>query len=92
MIYLKDIINKTAFIADDTKKQTETTIKAFLTEIGNALATGDSVQIIGFGTFKLMKRNERKGRNPQTGEEITIPASKGIVFKPGTPLKTLVNK
>ena len=49
------------------------------------------VQLIGFGTFKVKQRPKRKGRNPKTKEEITIPASRTIVFKPGKKLKELVN-
>ena len=53
---------------------------------------GDKVQLVGFGTFEVRKRAARKGRNPQTGKELKIPASKAPVFKAGKALKDLVNK
>lgn len=62
------------------------------TSVEEALAQDDKVQIIGFGTFEVKSREERKGRNPQTGAEITIPASKTPVFKAGKGLKDIVNK
>jgi len=59
--------------------------------VQEALKQGDKVQLVGFGTFEVRERAERKGRNPQTKEEITIPASKAPVFKAGKALKDLVN-
>ena len=58
----------------------------------NGLAKGEKVQLVGFGSFEVRKRAARKGRNPQTKEEIKIPASKAPVFKAGKALKDLVNK
>ncbi len=60
--------------------------------VEEALAKKDKVQVIGFGTFEVKARGARKGRNPQTGKEITIPASKTPVFKAGKGLKDSVNK
>lgn len=54
------------------------------------LAKGKKVQLVGFGTFEVRERAERTGRNPQTGEEMTIPATKVPAFKPGKELKTAV--
>ena len=76
----------------DTKKGAETTINAFVNTVMEALAKGDKVQLVGFGSFEVRKRAARKGRNPQTKEEIKIPASKAPVFKAGKALKDLVNK
>ena len=59
------------------KKVSEFAINSFVESISDALAKGESVQLIGFGTFKVGKRNARKGRNPQTGKEIKIAAKKG---------------
>ena len=75
-----------------TKKGAETTINAFVNTVMEALAKGDKVQLVGFGSFEVRKRAARKGRNPQTKEEIKIPASKAPVFKAGKALKDLVNK
>jgi len=91
-------VNKTelvASVADKaglTKKDAEKAINALFTSVEEALAQNDKVQIIGFGTFEVKERQERKGRNPQTGEEITIEASKTPVFKAGKGLKDSVNK
>ena len=60
-------------------------------KVAEALKGGDKVQSVGFGSFEVRKRAARKGRNPQTKEEIKIPASKAPVFKAGKALKDLVN-
>ena len=61
-------------------------------KISEFLADGEKVQLLGFGNFEVRERAERKGRNPQTGKELTIKAKKAQVFKSGTALKELVNK
>ena len=76
----------------DTKKGAEASVNAFVDVITEALIEGDKVQLVGFGSFEVRKRAARKGRNPQTKEEIKIPASKAPVFKAGKALKDLVNK
>jgi len=76
----------------ETKKATEATLNAFLETVVSALQKGEQVQLVGFGTFEVRERAKRKGRNPQTGEEIVIPASKAPVFKAGKNLKDNVNK
>ncbi len=75
----------------DSKKATEALVNAFTGVVAEALAGGDKVQLVGFGSFEVRKRAARKGRNPQTKEEIKIPASKAPVFKAGKALKDLVN-
>ena len=91
-------MNKSELIAaisaktGETKKEAEATLNAFVEVITNALVEGDKVQLVGFGSFEVRKRAARKGRNPQTKEEIKIPASKAPVFKAGKALKELVNK
>ncbi|MBE0467458.1 MAG: HU family DNA-binding protein [Candidatus Desulforudis sp.] len=72
------------------KKHSEAAVNAFTDAIAESLAKGDSVQLVGFGTFKIQSTAARKGRNPQTGEEIDIPASKKPVFKAGAGLKGAV--
>ena len=76
----------------DTKKGAEASVNAFVDVITDALAKGDKVQLVGFGSFEVRKRAARKGRNSRTKEEIKIPASKAPVFKAGKALKDLVNK
>ena len=67
-------------------------LNAFVEAVTKSLVKGDKVQLVGFGSFEVRKRAARKGRNPQTKEEIKIPASKAPVFKAGKALKDLVNK
>lgn len=76
----------------DTKKTTEETLNAFISVITEALQNVDKVQLVGFGTFETRKRAARKRLNPQTKEEIKIPASIAPVFKAGKALKDIVNK
>ena len=76
----------------DTKKAAEASVDAFVSVVKETLKKGDKVQLVGFGSFEVRKRAARKGRNPQTKEEIKIPASKAPVFKAGKQLKELVNK
>ncbi len=75
-----------------TKSAAEKALEAFINGVKGALARGDKVTLVGFGTFLVAERAERRGRNPQTKEEIVIPASKVPKFKPGKALKDLVNK
>lgn len=75
-----------------SKKCSENTLNAFTEIISNELKKGGKVQLVGFGTFETRKRAARKGRNPQTKEEIKIPASIAPAFKPGKALKDLINK
>ena len=87
-----ELIAAVAAQTGDTKKGAEETINAFVNTVMESLAKGDKVQLVGFGSFEVRKRAARKGRNPQTKEEIKIPASKAPVFKAGKALKDLVNK
>ena len=74
-----------------TKKDADKILNAVFDSVKQALVEGDKVQIIGFGTFEIRNRSARKGRNPQTGEEIDIPSSKLPSFKAGKALKEAVN-
>ena len=87
-----ELIAAVAAKTGDTKKAAEEAVNAFVEVVTNALQEGDKVQLVGFGSFEVRKRAARKGRNPQTKEEIKIPASKAPVFKAGKALKDLVNK
>ena len=87
-----ELVAAVAAKTGDTKKGAEEAVNAFVSVVTNALTKGDKVQLVGFGSFEVRKRAARKGRNPQTKEEIKIPASKAPVFKAGKALKDLVNK
>ncbi|WP_125154461.1 HU family DNA-binding protein [Clostridium rectalis] len=75
-----------------TQKDAELALKAFIESVEEALECGEKVQLIGFGTFETRQRAERQGRNPSTGEEITIPASVVPAFKVGKKLKEKVKE
>jgi DNA-binding protein HU-beta len=84
---IESVVNST----DLKKKDAEAAVNAVLETITDTLAEGDKVTLIGFGTFEVRERKARKGRNPATGEEIDIPASKSPAFKAGKALKDRVN-
>ena len=86
----QDLIAKVAETAELSKKQATLVVNTIFDAISESLANGEKVQIIGFGGFDVRERAERKGRNPQTGEEITIPASKVPGFRAGKALKDAV--
>lgn len=87
-----ELINAVAEKAALSKKDSEAAVSAVLDVISAALAEGDEVRLVGFGTFKVKKREARIGRNPKTKEEIQIPATKVPAFKPGKALKDIVAK
>ena len=87
-----DLIAAIAAKTGETKKSAEASVHAFVDVVTESLVKGDKVQLVGFGSFEVRKRAARKGRNPQTKEEIKIPATKAPVFKAGKALKELVNK
>lgn len=86
-----ELISEVAQKANMTKKDAEKVVNAFFSTIESALKSGDKVQLIGFGTFEVRERQARKGRNPQTGEEISIPAARVPAFKAGKALKDAVD-
>ena len=85
-----DLINEVAKVVS-TKKEAQEAVDCVFSSITKAMKTGDTVTLVGFGTFKVVDRKARKGRNPQTGEEIDIKASKAPKFSPGKALKEAVN-
>ena len=87
-----ELIDAVAKDSGLTKKDSEAALKAIIENIANALEKKQDVQLIGFGTFSVGERAARSGRNPKTGETITIKASKSPKFKPGKALKDRVNK
>ena len=84
-----DLVNEVSKVLK-TKKDAQAAVDCVFSSIANALGNGDAVSLIGFGTFKVSKRKARKGRNPQTGEEINIAASKVPKFVAGKALKEAV--
>ena len=87
-----ELVASVAEVAELTKKDAEKAVNAVFASVQKALVEDDKVQLIGFGTFEVRTRAARKGRNPQTGETIEIPASKNPVFKAGKALKEAVNQ
>lgn len=85
-----ELISAMAEKAEISKKDVEKVINAFTNVVADTLVDGDKVAITGFGTFEVTERATRTGRNPQTGETITIAASKSPKFKAGKALKTAV--
>ena len=91
-------MNKTELIAavaekaEISKKDAEKAVKAFTDAVAEELAKGGKVQLVGFGNFEVSERPAREGRNPRTGETMTIAASKTPKFKPGKALKHEINK
>ena len=86
----QDLIVKVAETAELSKKQAALVVSTVFDTISESLANGEKVQLIGFGSFEVRERAERKGRNPQTGEELVIPATKAPAFKAGKALKEVV--
>ncbi len=91
-------MNKTELVAaiaekaEITKKDAEKALAAVISSVTDAMAAGDKVQLVGFGTFEVRARDARTGKNPRTGEVIKIAASKVPAFKAGKALKEIVNK
>lgn len=91
-------MNKTELVAtmaekaDLTKKDAEAALNAFTSIVSEQLKKNEKIQLPGFGTFEVGKRAAREGRNPQTGEPMTIAASKMPKFKAGKTLKDIINK
>ena len=87
-----DVIDGVAEKTGLTKKDSSAAVEAFLDVIQETLVDGDRVQLIGFGSFEVRDRAARKGRNPQTGEELQIPATKVPAFRAGKGLKDAVKE
>lgn len=85
-----ELINQVAERAGLSKKDAEQALNAMLDTVSDALAQGDKVQLVGFGSFEIKARDARMGRNPKTKEPIEIPATKVPVFKAGKALKDRV--
>ena len=87
-----DLVKAGSEKANCPKKDAEMAINTVIDCITDAVAQGEKVQIVGFGTFEVRERGEKKCKNPRTGEEMITPAKKAPVFKAGKALKDAVNK
>lgn len=87
----KELIDALAAKTESTKADAERNVSAMIDIISGTLKKGDSLTLVGFGTFEVRKRAARTGRNPKTGEELKIKAAKVPAFKPGATLKAAVN-
>jgi DNA-binding protein HU-beta len=84
------LVDAIASEAKITKADAKKALDAFINATTKALKKGDRVALVGFGTFGVTKRSARKGRNPQTGKEINIPAKKVVRFRPGSELASTI--
>ena len=87
-----DLVARISKEAGLTKADSDRALNAFMDNIKKALRKGDTVNLIGFGTFSVTRRKARTGRNPQTGKELKIPAARVPKFKPGKGLKDAVKR
>ena len=87
----KELIDALAAKTDSTKADAERSVAALIDIISGTLKKGESLTLVGFGTFEVRKRAARIGRNPKTGEELKIKAAKVPAFKAGATLKAVVN-
>ncbi|MEH7320217.1 HU family DNA-binding protein [Priestia megaterium] len=85
-----ELVDAVATKSELTKQDSKKAVDALFETISNTLAKEEKIQLVGFGTFEIRERAERTGRNPQTGEQMTIRASKSPAFKPGKELKEAV--
>ena len=86
----QDLVRAVAEATGQSEASSSKAVNAVFSAIEESLSSGDEVTISGFGSFKVVERAARQGRNPQTGEEMTIRARKSPVFRPGTQLKRAV--
>lgn len=86
-----ELVEKVAESAGLTKTQAEAAINAFVETITDGLKAGDKITLKGFGTFEVRQKEAREGRNPRTGETMTIAASKAPAFKASSALKNVIN-
>ena len=88
----KELIAAVAEASEVSKKDAEKVIQAFTEVVADELKKGEKIQLVGVGTFEVSERGERIGRNPKSGEEMVIAASKTPKFKAGKALKDIVNE
>ena len=85
------LVEEVARVADLTKKHSEVIVDTVVHSIINALHRGEKIELRGFGSFRLRRREPRKGRNPKTGDRVDVPSKRVPYFKPGKELKDLIN-
>jgi DNA-binding protein HU-beta len=85
-----ELVAKMSEDAGITRSNAEKALNSFMAAVSEALADGDKITLVGFGTFEVADRAQREGRNPRTGETIVIPSGKVVKFKPGSKLKDAV--
>jgi len=87
-----ELVKRMAEIADVSKATAEKLLVAFMEAVQEAISKGDKVVLVGFGSFQVVERASREGRNPRTGEPIKIPAKKVVKFKAGKKLEEAAQK
>ena len=86
------LVEEVAHVADLTKKHADTIVDTVFGSIVEALHRGEKVELRGFGSFRLRRREPRRGRNPRTGDRVDVPSKRVAYFKPGKELKELINR
>ena len=86
------LVEEVARVADLTKKHSEVIVETVFRSIIDALQRGEKIELRGFGSFRLRRREPRKGRNPKTGDRVDVPSKRVPYFKPGKELKDLINR
>jgi integration host factor subunit beta len=87
-----ELVEEVSRVSDLTKKHSEVIVDTVFKSIIDALHRGEKIELRGFGSFRLRKREPRKGRNPKTGDKVDVPPKKVPYFKPGKELKELINR
>jgi integration host factor subunit beta len=87
-----ELVEEVSRVSDLTKKHSEVIVDTVFKSIIDALHRGEKIELRGFGSFRLRKREPRKGRNPKTGDKVDVPPKRVPYFKPGKELKDLINK
>ncbi len=87
-----NLVDEVSRVSDLTKKHSEVIVETLFRSIIDALHRGEKIELRGFGSFRLRRREARKGRNPKTGEKVDVPSKRVPYFKPGKELKQLINR
>lgn len=87
-----ELIEQVSTASDLTRKHTEVIVDAVFSSILDALRRGDKIELRGFGSFRVRRRDSRRGRNPKTGAGVVVPAKSVPHFKPGKELRELINR
>ena len=87
-----ELVDEVAQVSDLTRKHSEVIVEAVFSSIVGALQSGDKIELRGFGSFRVRRRDSRTGRNPKTGAGVVVPAKRVPHFKPGKELRELINR